>query len=99
MFCTGGIRCEKAGPFMEKSGFKQVFQLDGGILKYFEECGSAHYQGECFVFDRRVGVNPELQETDSVMCFACQMPLSAAEQAHPHYVPDKSCPHCFTAIP
>jgi UPF0176 protein len=97
MFCTGGIRCEKAGPFMEQSGFKQVFQLDGGILKYFEECGSAHYEGECFVFDRRVGVDPALQETDSVMCFACQMPLTAAEQAHPHYVPDKSCPHCFTS--
>ena len=96
MFCTGGIRCEKAGPLMEQSGFKQVFQLDGGILKYFEECGSAHYQGECFVFDRRVGVDPELQETDSVMCFACQVPLTAVEQAHPHYVPDKSCPHCFT---
>ncbi len=95
MFCTGGIRCEKAGPFMEKAGFKQVFQLDGGILKYFEECGSAHYQGECFVFDRRVGVDPALQETGSVMCFACQMPLTAEEQKHPHYVPDVSCPHCF----
>jgi UPF0176 protein len=97
MFCTGGIRCEKAGPFMEQSGFKRVFQLDGGILKYFEECGSAHYDGECFVFDRRVGVDPELQETDSVMCFACQMPLTAAERAHPHYVPDKSCPHCYSS--
>jgi UPF0176 protein len=97
MFCTGGIRCEKAGPFMEKSGFRQVFQLDGGILKYFEECGSAHYDGECFVFDRRVAVDPELQETDSVMCFACQMPLTAAEQADPRYVPGRSCPHCFSA--
>ena len=95
MFCTGGIRCEKAGPFMEQAGFKNVFQLDGGILKYFEECGGAHYDGECFVFDRRVGVDPQLQETNSVMCFNCQMPLLEAEQRHPHYVPDKSCPHCF----
>ena len=60
MFCTGGIRCEKAGPFMEREGFKNIFQLDGGILKYFEECGGAHYDGECFVFDQRVGVDPSL---------------------------------------
>ena len=95
MFCTGGIRCEKAGPFMEQAGFKNVHQLDGGILKYFEECGGAHYDGECFVFDRRVGVDPALQETNSVLCFACQMPLKEEEQRHPHYVPDVSCPHCF----
>jgi UPF0176 protein len=95
MFCTGGIRCEKAGPFMEKAGFKNVFQLDGGILKYFEECGGAHYNGECFVFDRRVGVDPALQETNSVLCFNCQMPLTEVEQQDPHYVADTSCPHCF----
>jgi UPF0176 protein len=95
MFCTGGIRCEKAGPFMEQAGFKNVHQLDGGILKYFEECGGAHYDGECFVFDRRVGVDPALRETNSVLCFACQMPLKEEEQRHPHYVPDVSCPHCF----
>lgn len=97
MFCTGGIRCEKAGPFLERSGFKNVLQLEGGILKYFEECGGAHYDGECFVFDRRVGVDSALQETGSVMCFACQMPLTMAEQKHPHYVPDHSCPFCFRA--
>jgi len=95
MFCTGGIRCEKAGPFMEQAGFKNVHQLDGGILKYFEECGGAHYDGECFVFDRRVGVDPLLRETNSVLCFACQMPLKEEEQRHPHYVPDVSCHHCF----
>ncbi len=94
-FCTGGIRCEKAAPFMEREGFKKIFQLDGGILDYFKECGDAHYEGECFVFDKRVGVNPALQETDSVMCFACQMPLTAEEQQHPHYQVEKSCPHCF----
>jgi len=94
MFCTGGIRCEKAGPFMEKVGFKNVFQLDGGILKYFEECGGDHYHGECFVFDRRVGVDPALQETNSVLCFNCQMPLTEAEQRDARYVADVSCPHC-----
>ncbi len=95
MFCTGGIRCEKAGPFMEGRGFKQIFQLDGGILKYFEECGGAHYDGECFVFDQRVGLDPSLQETDSTQCFRCQTPLSEAEQKDERYVPGQSCPYCF----
>lgn len=94
MFCTGGIRCEKAGPLMEREGFHQVFQLDGGILKYFEECGGAHYRGECFVFDQRVGVDPALRETDSALCFVCQAPLTAAEQADPRYSPGQSCPYC-----
>jgi RluA family pseudouridine synthase len=95
MFCTGGIRCEKAGPFMEREGFRNVFQLDGGILKYFEECGGAHYQGECFVFDQRVGVGPDLRETGSGVCFRCQSPLSVAEQQDPRFVPNRSCPYCF----
>ena len=56
-FCTGGIRCEKAAPLMIEKGFKNVFQLDGGILKYFEECGGAHYEGDCFVFDERIAVD------------------------------------------
>jgi len=97
MFCTGGIRCEKAGPFMVREGFEQVFQLDGGILKYFEECGGAHYDGECFVFDRRVGVDPELKETGSVLCWKCQMPLTVAEQKDGRYVYEQSCPYCFKA--
>jgi UPF0176 protein len=95
MFCTGGIRCEKAGPFMEREGFKNIFQLEGGILKYFEECGGAHYQGECFVFDQRVGVDPSLHETESSQCFNCLLPLTAMEQADPRYVSGKSCPHCY----
>jgi len=95
MFCTGGIRCEKAGPFMEREGFRNVFQLDGGILKYFEECGGAHYDGECFVFDRRVGLDPSLQESQSLQCFRCQAPLSEADQRHEHYEPGQSCPYCF----
>jgi UPF0176 protein len=94
MFCTGGIRCEKAGPYMESQGFRNVLQLEGGILKYFEECGGAHYRGECFVFDQRVGVDPSLHETESAQCFNCLSPLSAEEQRDPRYVPGRSCPWC-----
>ena len=94
-FCTGGIRCEKAAPLMEKEGFHEVYQLDGGILNYFEKCGGAHYKGECFVFDKRVAVDPELRETNSQLCFACQEPLSEEELMDPRYVYEKSCPYCF----
>ncbi len=60
-FCTGGIRCEKAAIFMQEAGLSHVYQLDGGILKYFEDCGQAHFDGECFVFDQRRGLDPALQ--------------------------------------
>ncbi len=95
MFCTGGIRCEKAGPYMESQGFRDVLQLDGGILKYFEECGGAHYRGECFVFDQRVGVDPALHESDAAQCFKCLSPLTAEEQRDVRYVAGRSCPWCF----
>ncbi len=95
MFCTGGIRCEKAGPLMENEGFKNIFQLDGGILKYFEECGGAHYDGECFVFDQRVGVDPGLKETPTVQCYVCQAPLTTADQTDRRYVVSESCPNCY----
>ena len=99
MFCTGGIRCEKAGPFMENEGFRNIYQLDGGILKYFEECGGDHYDGECFVFDQRVGVDPGLRESGYAVCFACQAPLDAADQEDPRHVEGVSCPHCFISEP
>jgi RluA family pseudouridine synthase len=95
MFCTGGIRCEKAGPYMESQGFRNVLQLDGGILKYFEDCGGAHYKGDCFVFDQRVGVDPSLHVSDAAQCFACLSPLTAEEQSDPRYVPGQSCPWCY----
>lgn len=95
MFCTGGIRCEKAGPLMEERGFRNVFQLDGGILKYFEECGGDHYDGDCFVFDQRVAVDPQLRETAVEQCFACQMPLTVKDQELPSYEPGVSCRHCY----
>lgn len=95
MFCTGGIRCEKAGPYMEMAGFRNVFQLDGGILKYFEEVGGEHYHGECFVFDQRVAVDPALQETPTTQCYMCQAVVTAEQQQLPQYVAGKSCPACY----
>ena len=94
-FCTGGIRCEKAAPYLELDGFREVYQLEGGILKYFEECGGAHWDGECFVFDKRVGVDPSLQETGSQLCFACTEPLTEEEVKDPRYVYEVSCPYCY----
>ena len=95
MFCTGGIRCEKAGPMMEQAGFEQVYQLDGGILKYFEHCGGKHYHGSCFVFDGRVALDPELKPTGNLLCFACQEVLSPEEVASKKYVLGQSCPRCY----
>lgn len=95
MFCTGGIRCEKAGPLMERKGFTNVYQLEGGILKYFEEVGGQHYRGDCFVFDGRVAVDPALQETGLALCFACQAVLSEEEQQSEKYKVGQHCPHCF----
>ncbi len=95
MFRTGGIRCEKAGPFMETAGFRNVYQLDGGILKYFEEVGGEYYHGECFVFDQRVAVDAALRETATTQCYGCQAVVTAEQQQLPQYVPGKTCPACF----
>ena len=93
-FCTGGIRCEKAAIYMQNEGFERVYQLDGGILKYFETVGGAHYHGDCFVFDDRTALNPELTQSTAVQCYACRAVVSEAEQKLPSYVKGKSCPHC-----
>ena len=95
MFCTGGIRCEKASAIMLEAGFTNVKQLKGGILGYFEEVGGEHWDGDCFVFDQRVAVNPALKETEVVVCFACREPLSVQEQQSPDYVIGTSCPYCI----
>jgi UPF0176 protein len=95
MFCTGGIRCEKAGPFMEQEGFREIYQLEGGILQYFQDCGGAHYDGDCFVFDHRVALNPQLEETATTQCYACQHPLTVEDQQSEHYVCEVSCPYCW----
>jgi len=95
MFCTGGIRCEKAGPMMEQAGFKEVYQLDGGILNYFQQCGKAHYDGDCFVFDQRVAVTPTLEPSGAKLCFACQQPVVPKDLSSPRYVVGVSCPNCY----
>lgn len=79
MFCTGGIRCEKAALYMLKQGFSNVHQLDGGILGYFKKVGGAYYEGECFVFDERIAVDCNLQQTGTTQCKTCQGPVSVAE--------------------
>ena len=94
MFCTGGIRCEKASPLLLQKGFREVYQLDGGILKYFEAVGDAHFRGECFVFDQRVGLNGKLQETGAALCEFCSAPLTVAEQQAHDYRPGQPCPYC-----
>ena len=98
MFCTGGIRCEKAGPFMEAQGYGEVYQLDGGILKYFEEVGQQHYEGECFVFDKRVAVDAGLNETSTTQCYNCQHALDEQDQQSALYQPPDCCPYCFRTV-
>lgn len=96
-FCTGGIRCEKAAIHMKNVGFEHVYQLEGGILKYFEEVGGAHYHGDCFVFDYRTALDPNLQPSTKTSCYACRAILSEEEQASPQYQIGVSCPHCYKA--
>jgi UPF0176 protein len=98
-FCTGGIRCEKAAIHMQNVGFSNVYQLDGGILKYFEEVGGDHYTGDCFVFDYRTALSPALEETAVTQCYGCRAVVTPREQLSPYYVPGKSCPHCKKTIP
>ena len=88
-FCTGGIRCEKAAEYMLQLGFKEVYQLHGGILNYFDKCQEKHYHGECFVFDKRVAVDHTLKETATKQCYACRMPLTPEKQEGL-----KQCPFC-----
>ena len=95
MFCTGGVRCEKASALMLKSGFKNVKQLDGGVINYFKETGGAHWKGDCFVFDDRVALDKELNETDYVLCFRCREPLNKDEIASEHYKIEEYCPYCY----
>lgn len=86
-FCTGGIRCEKAAEFMLQKGFQQVYQLEGGILNYFEKVGGDHFHGDCFVFDKRLTVNTALQATDTVTCYVHQETALDAPEI-------SDCPYC-----
>ncbi len=94
MYCTGGIRCEKASAVMLKEGFENVKQLEGGILGYFKETDGSYWEGDCFVFDDRVAVDTELKETEYVMCFACREPLTTEEINSPSYKIGEHCPYC-----
>lgn len=76
-FCTGGIRCEKAAPYLIEQGFKEVYQVKGGILNYFEQCSDAHWKGNCFVFDDRAEVNASLLPTGAELCDGCSLAISA----------------------
>jgi UPF0176 protein len=97
MFCTGGIRCEKASSFMLEQGFEEVYHLQGGILKYLENVPAEEslWQGECFVFDQRVAVKQGLELGEHVMCHACRHPVSPEERLSPEYEEGVSCPHCY----
>ena len=96
MFCTGGIRCEKASAYLKQQGFEQVYHLQGGILKYLEQVPAAEskWRGECFVFDERVSVDHGLQQGKYEQCHACRMPISAEDRASEFYQQGISCPHC-----
>ena len=100
MFCTGGIRCEKASSYMMDQGFEEVYHLQGGILKYLETVPEAEslWQGECFVFDQRVAVKHNLAVGDYDQCYACRHPLSPQEMQSEQYAPGISCPYCYDKL-
>ena len=97
MFCTGGIRCEKASAYLLQQGFETVYQLKGGILNYLAEVEARDslWRGECFVFDARVSVDHRLARGRYEQCFACRRPLSAADRRSAHYQPGVSCARCI----
>jgi UPF0176 protein len=97
MYCTGGIRCEKATAFMKQEGFEEVYHLKGGILKYLEEVPTEEslWEGACFVFDERVSVEHGLKEGNHKLCHACRNPITAEEITSPHYEEGVSCSNCY----
>jgi len=98
MYCTGGIRCEKASFYMKTLGFNDIYQLDGGILKYLEDTPNdkSQWSGECFVFDNRVSVNKFLEKGNYELCRGCNNPISKNERFSNEYEKDVSCSHCYT---
>jgi UPF0176 protein len=96
MFCTGGIRCEKASSYMLAQGFEDVYHLKGGILKYLETVSGedSRWQGDCYVFDRRVAVGHGLAQSGWAFCFGCGHPMTAEDRAHAQYEEGVSCPRC-----
>ena len=100
MFCTGGIRCEKATSFLLKQGFSEVYHLKGGILKYLEEVPEREslWEGECFVFDERVAIKHQLEIGSYEMCLGCGYPISETNKASHKYEEGVSCPHCYDSL-
>jgi UPF0176 protein len=100
MFCTGGIRCEKASSYLQSQGFREVYHLKGGILKYLEEVPKeqSKWQGECFVFDHRVAVGQGLVPSEIELCHGCRMPLYPADKFSELYEEGVSCPKCFATL-
>ena len=100
MFCTGGIRCEKASNYLLKQGFKEVYHLDGGILKYLEtvDQNESLWVGECFVFDDRVTINKALAPGSYSQCSACRRPLSDSDRESSKFEQGISCPYCYGKI-
>lgn len=100
MFCTGGIRCEKASSYLLEQGFQEVYHLKGGILKYLEDVPEEQstWEGECYVFDNRVAVDHNLAPGSYELCFACRRPVSPQEKNSPHYVYGISCSQCVDEI-
>ena len=97
IYCTGGIRCEKAGPLMQKLGI-DTFQLKGGILKYLEDTPARSWVGECFVFDYRVSVDKNLNPGNKKLCYGCNMPLTEKETLSRHYKEGFTCPNCHERL-
>ena len=97
MFCTGGIRCEKSTAYLKLKGFKNVYHLQGGILKYLEEVEEEEslWEGECFVFDDRVAVKHNLELGRYDQCHACRYPITEEDKIHPNYEKGVSCPRCY----
>lgn len=83
-FCTGGIRCEKAAPWLKAEGFKEVYQIEGGLINYLQQSESSHWQGDCFVFDDRVELTPDLEPTGAGLCDFCQLAVPAGTQCQCH---------------
>jgi UPF0176 protein len=100
MFCTGGIRCEKATAYLKQQGFRNVYHLEGGILNYLESVGQTEsaWRGDCFVFDNRVTVDHELREGDLEVCPACRMPVTEEDRRSPRFELHVSCPKCFERL-
>ena len=97
MFCTGGIRCEKASSYLQQNGFGEVHHLRGGILSYLEQVPEqqSRWRGECFVFDQRVALNHSLEPGEHSLCHACGLPLSPQQRALPSYIKGVQCEHCI----